>query len=118
MSDNSHTERDQLILKFVNNILKNMDKPKINNLTEFKNITKTELVIDRNDNLAKSYSKLFLKHFSKKEIKYYDMERIKHYSITLLRSILKNNYELNYVKSIKMNNSNMTYTGYYSIIHK
>ena len=117
MSSNSDIEKDQLILEFVNELMANMGKPEIKELTDFKNVTKAELSTEQNNELAKEYANKFIKYFKKKDIRYYDISRSKNYVGILLKRIIQPDYKLNHSHKLVMKDMIATYDSHYFISH-
>ena len=78
-----------IALKFVNNILKNLDKSEINDLTDFKDIDREDIIKTENKELVETMqSELFKKgNFDKGKCGFYRRSQVKTYILTLLRYI-------------------------------
>ena len=76
MTDNldkiDHTgEKYQVLLKFVNKILLNIDEPKIDKLTDFKDIDREDIIKDVNKQALDDMQKELFAQFNKKNCGYY-----------------------------------------------
>lgn len=80
----------QLILTLINKILVNIDKPQIKNLTEFKDIVKSDIVSESNLLIVNSMEDNLYKYFDKKKSGYYQKnETNEKYVLNCLRATCK-----------------------------
>jgi hypothetical protein len=89
--DNPPTTKEEITLKFINNVLHILKKQKINNIEEFENVTKTELILYKKEILElinQMQNELFADNkFSKEKSQYYRRKWIKNFHLTFLRHI-------------------------------
>ncbi len=117
MSDNGPiTELDQikynLVLELVNKILVNMNKSIINNLEEFKDIVRQDVITEANYKAVEEMEENILKYFDKAKSGYYQKKRSGiNYSVNFLRGLLRQiNYELeNMKKDMSVNINGINY---------
>lgn len=113
---NVYTKKYNLILRFVNTILKNIGKDKINDLTDFKDISRDDFMVDENKDIFMEYQTEIFELFDKKKIGYYRKNETKCYTLTFLRCILKEiNYKITYVEKKHRSNNQIKCMLYYSI---
>lgn len=113
----AHNKKYNLILCFVNTILKNIGKGEINDLAEFKDISRDDFMVNENKNIFKDYQTEIFELFNKKKIGYYRKNETKCYTLTLLRCILKEiNYKITYVEKKHRLNNQIKCMLYYSIV--
>jgi hypothetical protein len=60
-----NSEKYMVALKFVNGILENINKSKINDLTEFNNVDRNDIIIEKNIELLTKMEPEIWKHYSK-----------------------------------------------------
>lgn len=79
----------QAALIFVNAILKNLNKPEITDLTDFRNIYRCDIITDENKAVVDKMSDILFKEnvFDKKKCGYYRRKHVQNYILTLLRYI-------------------------------
>jgi len=86
---NKDTEKYKVVLRYINKMLKEMDKEEVDDICMFKNIDRRELVkIDGNKVVDDSLNDI-LGVFNKKDIDYYRRNKKKHYFFSLLKFIVK-----------------------------
>jgi hypothetical protein len=87
-----------LTLSLINDLLANMGYNKINYITDFKNVKRTDIELESNNGIIEKYltnDKLF-KYFNKPQLKYYDKDRTKCYTLSILRVLIPYlGYQLN-----------------------
>jgi hypothetical protein len=76
-----------LALQFLNNILTNNNKPQIQDILEFKDITRDEIIKQENLNKLNEIETELYKHFSKMNCGYY--RKTDNYIINFFRGMLK-----------------------------
>jgi len=106
----------QFALKFVNKLLKNMKKSEINDLTDFKDIDRDDIITEKNtEMLTKMENELYM-YFDKTLCGYY--RKTDTYVLTTLRAITKTlGLKLNYVhKDITISVNHRKKFIFYSII--
>ncbi len=65
------TEKYKILLKFINKILVNIDKDEINNLTQFVNVDRLDIIKPENKVILDEMAKELFIHFNKKKCSYY-----------------------------------------------
>ena len=97
-----------VLLKFINIILTNLGKTNINDLLQFKDVDREDIIKQINkDSLVSMYNELF-EYFSKLTCKYYRRDKIDNYILTFLRSTCSEigfNF-INKKKSISISDNN------------
>lgn len=119
MSDGKY----QVTLKFLNKILANLGKEEINDITEFKNIDRLDIISDINKDIFDDMKDEILEHFEKTSINYYQRSAVTSYSLTLLKKMVP---QIGYVaistkKDITERVNNIAYRRthyFYSIVKK
>lgn len=92
------SEKYQLLLKFVNKILCNINKDEIDDLTKFTNIDREDIIKDINKTVLDDMADELFQHFNKKKVGYY--RKTDAIVLNCLRGLVKEiGYEL--VKSQK-----------------
>ena len=76
-----------LALQFINNILTNNNKPQIQDILEFKNVTRQEILKQENLNKLNEMETELYKHFDKIKCGYY--RKTNNYVINFFRGMLK-----------------------------
>ena len=69
--NNKNTDKYKVALKFVNNILVNLEKDVIDDLTKFKDIDREDIIKDVNKKSLMDMEKELFAHFDKKKCGYY-----------------------------------------------
>jgi hypothetical protein len=77
----------QIILVFINKILENIGKNKINNLTDFIDIDRLDILKQVNIDTFIQMESEILKYYDKKNIGWYARNRTKHYILVFLRKV-------------------------------
>jgi hypothetical protein len=80
-------EKYKILLKFLNKILVKLDKTEIQDIKQFKNIKRTDLV---NEEILKVYEESkeeIHKYFGKYNLKYGQQKVIKNYILTVIRNM-------------------------------
>ena len=80
-------KQERLFLKFLNRVLINLDKKKIETITDFKKIDRED-VINQEDIFKKMENK-FYKYFDKVEIGWYKRNQIQNYSLTVFKKVIE-----------------------------
>lgn len=83
------TEKYKILLKLINQILTNLNKPNVNDLREFKNIKREMIILDIHEQSFKALEKEIFKHFEKKQCNWYGRKNLQHYILTFLRCACK-----------------------------
>lgn len=83
------SDKYKIALQFINKILENLKKDKINDLTDFKNIDRDDIVLDINKKTFDEMQDELFKHFNKKNCGWYARKRKKEYILTFLRKMCK-----------------------------
>lgn len=86
-NQNNDNEKIALLLKFLNCILSNLNKPNIDNLFDFKKITRKDIISQAN--VLHEMTEEFNNLFTKKEVAYSERNRSKYYILVFLKSIVK-----------------------------
>lgn len=84
------SEYDQkyiIALKFVNKLLENMGKEEINNLCDFKNIDREDIITDDNKQVAFDMENEMFGPFDKWKCGYYSRNKVKTYVMSVLRGM-------------------------------
>jgi hypothetical protein len=74
-------------LEFLNHILTNNNKPQINDILDFKNITRQEILKEENLNKLNEMETELYEHFDKDKCGYY--RKTDNYTINFLRQMIK-----------------------------
>jgi hypothetical protein len=82
-----NSDKYKVALKFINQILKNLNKTEITDLTEFKGISRLDIIKEENvKSMEDMYDEIFAKNaFDKKFLGYHRKKVIKNYILTVLR---------------------------------
>jgi len=124
MKDNNvfdkNSDKYKIALKFINKILINLKKDELDDLTNFKNIDRENIILDINKKTLNDMEKEIFKYFDKAKCGYYRRNDTKHYILTFLRCICNDlNLSFSYYKkdiTEIVNNKNYRKTHvYYSI---
>lgn len=112
------TDKYKILLKYVNGLLKNMGKEQIDDLTEFKNIDRLDIIKEKNRQLFNKMAPFLFKHYDKMNCGYYRNKGSPNEPLNCLRGMVK---ELglffkrtHYTKSIKGRNKSLCH---YSILN-
>ena len=84
-----NSDKYKITLKFVNKLLENIGYKKINDLTEFKNINRDDIIKNKNKKSLDAMEKEFLKYFDKSDIGWYRKASVDYYILTFLRSVCR-----------------------------
>lgn len=112
--------RYTILLKTLNSILKKMNMTEIDDILNFKDITRDELIkidvykdIINTDELMKE----IFDEYDKSKLKYYTRNKIKNYAVVFVRSMLQTcGYNLDFSTKRKETNKIVTITQYYHVI--
>ena len=116
-----NSDKYKVALKFVNKILVNLEKDEIDDLTDFKDIDREDIIKDVNKKALDDMEKEILKHFEKKECSWYRRNETSHYILTFLRKVCSilgfsfSYYKKDITENINGKNYRKTHV-YYSII--
>jgi hypothetical protein len=88
VDDTLEEEKCELLLKYVNGILKNAGKDEITKLTDFISIDRVDIIKDVNIQFVNNMTDELFEVFDKKKCKFYP--KVKGLPLTLLRNLLKN----------------------------
>lgn len=94
-------EKYNVLLKFLNKILANIDRPPITDALDFKDIPRTDLLTPQNENIMKDMENEIYEKFSKHNLKCSQKENVKFYMLSLLRSMCHELYLVFRSKSIR-----------------
>ena len=84
------TDKYKVALKFINKILENIKKDQIDDLTDFKNIDRLDIIKPENKIVLEEMESEIFKHFSKIKCGYYrKSEAGDNYTINCLRGMIK-----------------------------
>lgn len=106
--DSDYEDKYVVALKFVNKILENIGKEKIDKLEDFE-IDRDDLAKEANNQFVKEMNKEIFGPFDKNECKYYKRHQIGTYCVTLLRRMMKC---IGYEMDIKKRNKSIEFEGY------
>lgn len=107
----------KIALKFINNLLKNIGKKEINDLTEFKNINREDIIRPINVTMLENMMDVILKYYGKNEIGWYRKEIVKNYILAFIRCICRElNFKFTVKKRNKQTNCHIKLQNLYSII--
>lgn len=81
------TDKYKILLKYVNGILKNMNKNEIDDLTDFKDIDRLYIIKDENIKLLNSLAPELFKYFNKDKCGFY--RKTKNIALNVLRGMCK-----------------------------
>lgn len=84
-----NSDKYKAVLNFVNKILKNLKKPEITDLLEFKNIDRLDIIKDINKQLLVDELETLIKPFDKKKANYYSAKEKNTYILSILRGTVK-----------------------------
>lgn len=88
-SNNKLSElKQKTALNFINDLLQTIGQNKINNIKEFTNIKRSDLLLEKCENVLKKHIDILIKIFGKKELLYRSKNIVDHYIITVLRKIV------------------------------
>jgi len=88
-SNNLLEQQNKTILKLLNVILKNANKNKIQNVSDFKEIKKSDVLDEKNIIYFNEIHNEILNSFTKQEIRYNSRNNVKHYILTFLKFACK-----------------------------
>lgn len=88
-TNNVNDARYQMVLKFANGILSNLNVSKIKYLTDFKNIDRDDIVTEKNTQLLEGMADEMFELFDKKTCRYYP-KNTKSWVLNVLRGITRN----------------------------
>ena len=95
-----------IALRFLNHILTNNDKPQIQDILDFKNITRQEILKEENLNKLNEMETELYKHFDKMKCGYY--RETDDYVINFFRGMIK---ELGYKAIVEKKDNRVTIDG-------
>jgi hypothetical protein len=81
------TEKYKVALKLVNSMLKNMNKPQITDLTEFRDINREDIIIDANKQLILDMGDEIWAHYDKNKCGYY--RKTPAWALNILRGMMR-----------------------------
>lgn len=87
--DKSKSNKDKIILQFMNKIMKNIGKPEINNITDFKNIDRIDIINGNNTKTLEDMENEMWKHFNKSKCGGYNYSDNR--VLNILRGLLREN---------------------------
>lgn len=79
------SEQYKITLEFLNTILTTMEKEQINDITEFKDINRNNLIKDECKKIVDDYLERIIKQFGKTKIAYRNRNTVDHYIISLIK---------------------------------
>jgi len=92
-----NSDKYKTALKFVNGILTNIGKSTINDLTEFKDIDRMDIITNENTKLLSEMEKEIWEHYDKKKCGGYHISENRVFNI--LRGIVRdNNLKISFIK--------------------
>ena len=109
-------QKYNILLKFINKLLENMNKNNIDIITDFKEISREELIIEDNNRIFNDMKEEIMTSFNKYKLKYTQEDTIKTYIITIIK-LMCEELELRFTtiyKTKRINKKKITET-YYSI---
>ena len=115
------SKKYQIALKFVNLILKNINKPEITDLIDFKYIDRVDIIKDENKAaLIELENEIFAKDcFDKKKSRFFYRNSVKNYILTFMRYVCNDlDLDLKYVKKNVTVNCLVKAHLYYTISNK
>lgn len=117
MDDN--TKKYNLILRYVNDILKNIQKDEVTELTQFKGVSREDLMDEKHEAIFEKYKKDIFTLYDKKKIGYYRRKEVQYYFLTFLRYALRDvGYKLDYKEVKIQTNRVITIKIHYLIVKK
>ena len=78
-------EKCDILLKILNRILVNINREPIKDFIDFREVKRSELLIEANEKLVEEMADEIFKYFNKVRARYSKRETIDHYLLTLLR---------------------------------
>lgn len=84
----SADDKQKIVLKFLNKILVNIGKEEIEDLTDFKDIKREDLLKQKNIDLIETMEKEIFKCFKKGQIDYHRKKTLKTYLLTLIKRMV------------------------------
>ena len=81
------SDKYKIALKFINKILFNIGKPEINDLRDFKNIDREDIIKDVNKETLEAYEGKLFEYFDKVKCGWYRKKTINNYILTFLRNM-------------------------------
>lgn len=113
----THNKKYNIVLRYVNSILLNAGKDEIDNLVNFKDICRDDLLTDKNKLVFNEYKKEAFDYFDKKKMGYYRIKEVQYYFLTFLRCSLKEiGYKLTYNEKKSQEDNKVSSKIYYSIV--
>lgn len=82
-------EKYQLLLKYVNRILKNIGREEIDNLTKFQKIDRLDIIKENNKQLFVDMNENLFKYFNKNNCGYYRNKKSPNIALNCLRGMVK-----------------------------
>lgn len=83
------TDKYKMVLKFVNKILENLGKNQVDDLLDFKNIDKEDIIKDINKQTLVSMEKEIYQVFDKRKLGNHNRNKVDHYILSVLRAMAK-----------------------------
>lgn len=84
-----NSDKYQVALKLINAILKNMNKDSIDDLIEFKDIDREDIIQKENEEILNKMEDEIFKYFDKYAMNWYRRGKTKNYILTFLRKLCK-----------------------------
>ncbi|ARF08062.1 hypothetical protein Catovirus_1_112 [Catovirus CTV1] len=106
-----------ILLKLINSILTNLKMNNVDDLTEFKNVDRDDIIKEENINTYNKMEKDLFKYFDKKKCQWYRRTQIKNYILSFIRAACEDiGLNFTYVTKNKTKNNIVKSYVYYSII--
>ena len=80
-------QKYEVSLKFINSLLKNMGKPEIKELTDFKNISREDIISESNKKVLEDMAEELFVYFNKYLFGWYRRSTTKNYVLTFIRKM-------------------------------
>lgn len=95
-----------VLLKLLNRILVNIGRQEINDIIEFKNVDRKDLLKEENNKIIEEMEEEIHKYYCKYNLKYGHKSQIKHYILTLIKAMCEDIYFQFKSKSVKVKKNN------------
>lgn len=103
---NDSDTKYQVLLKFVNCILNNLNRPTIIKLTEFADIDRQDIIRNENNECLNKMEREIFKYFDKKKSGWYRRNIVEHYILTFLRYACDDiGYDFTYIHKTRQKDS-------------
>ena len=111
---NKMGEKYQVLLKYLNRLLVNMGNNPIQDVRDFKNIKKNDLLTEENDKVFEDMKEEIYRYYGKYNLRYDQKNTIKNYMLTLLKTMCGELFLNFYSKTIrkKVDNKTVAYIMY------